>query len=272
VEAVLARTGDEADELPSGRGILLMRRFMDEVRFEEGGRKLILVMEQESGRERRRQPRQALQVPLRVAPVRGDGSIDWEAAYAAVAHNLTAEGIGLIQNQLAQTDRILIGLHTGERPVYIPAEVRHWRALGGDMVELGCRFTTTDTLGADESDTPPEVATAIDRLLDNAPPWREDERRTYPRVLFTERLEIHIADRPPLVGYARDLSKGGIAFLTTAPLPREVTLVFAATAAEPPLQVRTEIIRCAKVQEGFYDVGGRFRGLVPTHRPSEHTP
>jgi anti-sigma regulatory factor (Ser/Thr protein kinase) len=267
VEGVLARAGRSgADQVPSGRGLLLMRNFMDEMRYEDGGRKLILVLEHESA-ERRHERRQASRAPLRLVPIRADGTIDWDAAHAAVARNLSEGGVGLIRNELARTDRILIGLTVGDRPLYIPAEVRHWRTLGGDLVELGCRFSPGDDAG--ERGLPAEAAAAIARLLERAPPLRDADRRSHPRVLFTERIEIvTAAEQPPLVGYARDLSKAGIAFLTTAPLPREVILVFAPAAAEPPLRVRTEVVHCAKVQEGFYDVGGRFRGLVP-HQPAE---
>jgi hypothetical protein len=270
VERVLARFGSqEFIELASGRGILLMRTFMDEVRYEDGGRRLILVMEQDSGNERRRERRMPLLARLQVTPIHADGSIDWTAASAAVARNLTREGIGILQNQLTKTDRIVIGLWADEKPVYIPAEVRHWRALGGDMVELGCRFLPEAVSHLGRAPTK-EVAAAIGRLLERtqASVSRDDERRTNARALFTERIEILTSpEQPPLVGYSRDLSKGGIAFLTTAALPREVTLVFAPTGNEPPLHVRAEIIRCARVQDGFYDVGGRFRGLVQSAKP-----
>jgi hypothetical protein len=32
-------------------------------------------------------------------------------------------------------------------------------------------------------------------------------------------------------------------------------------ASGPALQVRAQVIRCARVQEGFYDVGARFLEL-----------
>src|SRR5262249_14458556 len=135
--------------------------------------------------------------------------------------------------QLARADRVLIGLHNEGQTLYIPAEVRHWRALGGDLVELGCRFAPESAIGPpDEVETPEDVAAAVGRLLERipVPRLREDDRRLHQRVQFTERIEIHAPGKPPLFGYSRDLSKGGVSFLTTAPLPHEVTLIFAPTA------------------------------------------
>jgi hypothetical protein len=82
-------------------------------------------------------------------------------------------------------------------------------------------------------------------------------------VPYTQQLAIYTEPKqPPLVGYARDISRGGIAFLTTTTLPRQVIVQFTAVRGEHPLCVRTEIVRCTRVQDGFYDIGGRFLALV----------
>jgi anti-sigma regulatory factor (Ser/Thr protein kinase) len=264
VDSALRRaSSDEPDLLlASGRGILMMRNFMDELRYEAGGRRVILTLRKKSGQENRQQERVPMHAPLRVAPVRADGSVDWEAAYAAVARNLSAEGIGFLQAKLAVSGRILLGLEVGEELVYFPAEVRHWRALGQDVVELGCRFQTAANLGSPAG----EMGAAVDRLLDQAKgTLPDDERRLHPRVPYTDPIQIHIGPgADPIPGYPRNLSKGGIAFITTTALPSTFTVVFPARNGEPALCLRAETIRSSRVQEGFFDVAARFVGFAET--------
>lgn len=269
VDAILARLSSDDPEMlvASGRGILLMRSFMDEVQYELGGRRVVLTLFQESGQERRHRQRVSLNTRLEVAPLRADGTIDWDAAQEAIARNFSQDGVSLIQNELAQTDRIIIGIYSGQKPMYIPAEVRHFRTLGEDVVELGCRFRP-DFFPQDQKatfDPPQDVAAAIDKLLESASTNEEiaQGRRAHPRVPYTRKIEIYTgAEKQALLGYARDLSKGGMAFLTTRVLSGKITIVFPATGEEPPLQMRTEVVRCTKLQEGFYDVGGRFLSMV----------
>src|SRR5262245_60760580 len=70
VERVLKRleTDDPDILLASGRGILLMRTFLDEVLYECGGRRVILTLKHDSGEEKRHAPRLPLYQPLHVAP------------------------------------------------------------------------------------------------------------------------------------------------------------------------------------------------------------
>lgn len=250
--------------LSSGRGLLLMRTFMDEVQFEAGGRRVVLTLLRASGEEKRQAPRFPLHAPVEVVPLQPDGSINWRAAWSAVLRNLSRGGLSLLQTGLAECDRILIGLPVGDQPVYLPAEVRHWRALGNNMVELGCRFVT-DNAGSASPATPSEVESAIGQILDRGsrPQLRDDERRAHPRVMYTERIQIVTkAGQAPLVGYSRDLSRGGIAFLTTNALPPEITILFSSSGGEPPLRLRSRVVRCTKVQEGFFDIGAQFLSLA----------
>jgi hypothetical protein len=88
------------------------------------------------------------------------------------------------------------------------------------------------------------------------------ERRTHPRFPYTERLQIETqSGREPALGFARDLSKGGIAFITTAPLPLEVRVLGLPRSGGEPLRVRVLILRCTRIMEGFYDIGARFLAL-----------
>ena len=269
VDAVLAKhqSNDPEVLLSSGRGIVIMKSFLDEVRWELGGRRLILGLTRSGAGEHRQEMRVPRFQPLRVAPILPDGTIDWPAAYAAVTRNCSEGGIGLLQQHLAETDRILIGMAVAGEMLYVPAEVRHCRSLAGDVVELGCRFQTQPRLLP-----PPTVAgaepvhqlqQAIAGFMDEyqTPNLPKDERRRHVRIMYTERIEILSADPAPLAGYARDLSRGGIAFVVQAPLPEEITIVMRPRDGSAPLKVRARVVRCNKIIEGFYDIGAKFLQL-----------
>jgi anti-sigma regulatory factor (Ser/Thr protein kinase) len=274
VEGVLRRLESDDPELllASGRGILLMRSFLDEVKYEAGGRRLILTLHRQSGEEKRQQTRVDAHQPVQIVPIRADGSVDWEAAYQAVSLNFSEQGMGLLQERLATTDRIIIGIYANNQALYVPAEVRHCRSLGGDVMELGCRFQTRreapkETVASlpslPEADLAVQGAVAdLMELHQGLPPGAAD-RRVHPRVVFNARLEVC---QPPstqvLTAFARDLSKGGMSFITTTALAGEVVLTMHPQEQGPPLRIRAQIVRCNKVQEGFFDVGARFFGLV----------
>lgn len=269
VDTVLQRHQSDDPEvlLSSGRGILIMKSFLDEVRWEMGGRRLILGLARTSGEEKRRELRVPRHDPLRVAPILPDGSVDWQAAYEAVSRNYSENGIGLLQQGLAQTDRILIGMSVKDQMIYVPAEVRHCRSGAGDLVELGCRLQTEPTAAA----RPPVAAApalqlqeAIDELMEQfkAPSIPADERRRHSRIMYTERIEIVTAPgAAKLAGYARDLSKGGMAFVVHAELPQEIVILLQPRDGTAPLKIRSRIVRCNKIIEGFYDIGAEFMQL-----------
>jgi len=236
VEQVFRRLdADEPDTLlASGRGILLMRSFLDEVRYEEGGRRLILTLQRRSGEEKRVQARVDAHQLVQIVPIRADGSVDWEAAYEAVSLNFSEQGMGLLQERLAATDRIIIGIYANNQALYVPAEVRHCRSLGGDVMELGCRFQTRREIPrATAAALPPlpdpeqAVQDAIGELLQQhqGPPLGIDERRTHPRVVYNARLQVYLpASGEAVVAFARDLSRDGMSFITTTVLSGEVVL------------------------------------------------
>ena len=274
VEGVFKRLESDDPELllASGRGILLMRSFMDEVKYEEGGRRLILTLHRPSGEEKRAQARVDALQPVQIVPIRADGSVDWEAAYQAVSLNFSEQGVGLLQERLATTERIIIGIYANNQAIYVPAEVRHCRSLGGDIMELGCRFQTRREVPPATAQTLPAHADADQAVQDavalvmeqhQGPPPGVNERRLHPRAAYNARLEIYQANSPEAqVAFARDLSRGGISFIATALLSGEVVLVMNPQAQGPPLKIRAQVVRCTRVQEGFYDVGARFLKLV----------
>ena len=271
VERVLKRCLSDDPEvmLASGRGILMMHSFLDGLDYDLGGRRLTMTLERRSGEDKRREPRISANVPFRVTPVLADGTPNWSAEYEAVSRDFSRSGVALIQEGLAQGERVLIGITRSGETVYVPAEVRHCRSLAPGSVELGCQFNLEPQSAAYSDPTYlaqqyAAVSAAIEEVIarHQAPPLPGDERRAHPRVVYNKPVSIEVEGLPGTVtGYARDLSKGGMSLITRMELPRTVTLVFHARDDGPPLRIRAHVIRCNKVQQGFYDVGLQFLRL-----------
>lgn len=266
VARVLARAAQPNPEamLSSGRGILLMHTFLDDVRYELGGRRTILTLARASGEEKRRMPRQSLQQPIRVAPIRSNGVVDWDAAHEAVAQNLSSDGIAILQSRLAGSERILIGFDCDGEMLYVPAEVRHCQARGGDVVELGCQFHLSRS-GSNNGMCSAGMERALDTLLEqlNTSSVLPDERRAYPRVAYAARITVATGpERSPILGFGRDLSRGGISFLTSTPLPLEDVTLTLPQPDHPALHLRARILRCHQLMSGIYNVGACFLDIA----------
>lgn len=269
VEKALKRTESEDPEvlLASGRGLIIMRSFLDDIRWDWGGRRVIMTIDRANASEKRCEQRLPLNHPMRVAPMKADGTVDWNAAYEAVARNLSSSGVAILQNSLRHADRVLVGIPVQGNLVYVPAEVRHVRNVSGEMLQLGCRFELPESdEGIQKKDAElAQAESAIGNMLESLEQRRPktDDRRTYPRLPFSEPIEV----RTPLLlmpvkAFARDLSRGGVAFVTSKPLAGEVTLIFRPRTDGPCLAIRSEVIRCTSVTEGLYDIGARFLRLA----------
>ncbi len=276
VDQVLARCmSDDPDVLlASGRGILMMQSFLDEVRFELGGRRVILTMARESGAERRGNVRVPLNVPFQVTPISSNGVPDWNATYEAVSRNFSSDGISLLQRQLNESGKILIAVPTDTGIMHIPAEVRHSRMLGAGGMELGCQFTEAVAERSPLPPPPPVVSAHIEAVHEAVTAFLEDyqkkelpthERREHPRVVFNERVRIFLdGTAEPIYGYTRDLSKGGLSMITQQELPADVTIAIEHGSKVLGLKVRCHIVRCQRIKEGFYDIGAAFKRLEDT--------
>jgi len=250
--------------LSSGRGILIMRSFMDGVSYEEGGRRLLLTMVRKT--ERRTEERLPLATPVEVAPLRDDGSADWDAAWKTVATNISEGGMALVHEKLVSGERIMISLLSEGRSITVPAEIRHTRSLSAGLVEIGCRFLSNEERSIATAAAPPaqqvaRIDDAIGQLLTSCQQEPAHERRVHERATFSECIEVHFgAACAP--GYTRNLSKGGVAFLTSAALPSEVMLVFPQRGDVAALRMRAEVVRVTKIRDGLFDVGTRFVELL----------
>jgi anti-sigma regulatory factor (Ser/Thr protein kinase) len=260
VEAALARLDDPEPDLtkPSGRGIMLIRAFMDEFRYEDRGRRLVLTLKGNHGNENRVADRLPFAQGVEVTPVDAAGRADWSQTHPALARNISEGGVALLQSHLATRGRVIITIPTGGEPIQVPAEVRHWHALSENVLEVGCRFEA----GPPTADLPPPneaLAALVGRLSEEFQPLAE--RRVAIRVPYTECVGIDLEDGTSARGFGRDLSRGGIAFFTATRLPVGVIHVTLPQGAnEEPLRVRAAVVRCTPLTEGFYDIAARFVG------------
>jgi hypothetical protein len=263
VARILSAAEEPDLQLASGRGILIMEALLDEVRYDLGGRRVELVLRRGCD-EKRREPRWPIHETVQVAPIRADGAIDWGSAYRALSRNLSEGGISLLQTRLASTPRVLIGLDWEGDVLYVPAEVRHCERLGSGMVQFGCQFETGPGLLRHGSDVLPEdVDAAIVALVNQQDgevlPYHE--RRLHQRVVYTARIAVS-GGTGPTVGFARNLSKGGISFLVHQPMPLEHRVLTLPAQQGPPLRVRARILRCVPLMDGVFEVGALFEGMA----------
>ena len=110
--------------------------------------------------------------------------------------------------------------------------------------------------------TPPtgavaEIGRLVDQMADQLRPLLE--RRTAPRVPYSERISIEVAGGPVVSGIARDLSRNGVAFFSTTNLPLEVVhLTLPGGPAETSIRLPARVVRCTRLVDGFYDVAAQF--------------
>ena len=260
---------DLLDLLSSGRGILLMSSFMDEVHFSDGGRCVSMTVVKPEGGEKRQHTRTPMNQPLRVAPVHADGTIDWDAIYSVLSRDLSKGGIALVQSRLADARRLMVELPGADSPTYVPAEICRVSAVGEGIVELGCRFDANTPAGEPSSGPAARgsdfasLQEAIGTLLGelSTADIEHDDRRLHVRAAYTERIGIITdVDPPPKHAFARDLSKGGIAFISTFALPRGPLCLTLPRGNGPVLKVRARVVRCDEITSGFFDVGAQFLG------------
>jgi anti-sigma regulatory factor (Ser/Thr protein kinase) len=262
VQAALARLdGPDLDPLRlSGRGLMMIRAFVDEMRYEDSGRRLVLAVRRGPAEERRAQPRWPLTQPVRVAPVGPGGEPDWASAREALARDISPGGVALLQSRLAASGRVVITIPTGGAPVTVPAEVRHWHDLGGDVVEVGCRFESPLPSAPAGEAGGDEPAAALARLVGRLARQQEPalERRAAVRVAYTEVIGVEAPGQPPGRGFARDLSSAGISFFATAALPLTVVTLTLPGVGQAPIRLRAQVVRCTRLIDGFYDAAAQF--------------
>jgi hypothetical protein len=192
--------------------------------------------------------------------------VDWDAAYEAVSENVSPEGMAILQDRLATSERILIGLDWEGQMMYVPAEVRHCQSRALDMVDLGCQFQIAPMASATQAaNVDRAIRELIDKIAEQA--LVATDRRTHPRAAYNSRVSIQVEpNQEPVLGFSRDLSKGGISFLTTTPLNFTEVIVSLPQTDRAILRVVARIVRCNQLMAGIYDVAARFLDVAESLR------
>lgn len=240
----------------SGRGVIIMRAFTDGLRYEDGGREAVMTMRLAGRNERRAGERRTYGVPARVMPIGADGVADRRQAWDALTRDLSTGGIALIQAKGHTATRVLIELQDGDQPVYVSADVCRVTPMDEQLFQIGCRFTPAGDSPADGRDANPAVLQLIEHVERRS---SEHPRRAHLRVGYTCPIEVRPAGaegyRP---AFSRDLSRGGIAFITSFEIPRGPLDLRLPSPDGDATPIRARVLRCQKVTAGVYDVGCEF--------------
>lgn len=242
----------------SGRGLLMIRAFTDEMRYEDNGRRLELLLHRTKD-EKRGGPRWALNGPVGVVPLDEEGLPSWNERREALGRNISSGGLAFLGTGPVPGERVLLTLPGGDEPFQVQAEVRHWQPLAGNVIEVGCRFETPGPPGPEQLDpVSAELARLVALLSERQRPF--GERRSALRVTYTECIEVELPDGEVRRGFGRDLSRTGMSFLCMGSLPRTVvSLRLPPTEGQrAPLRVRAAVIRSTHLVDGFYDVAAEF--------------
>lgn len=256
-----AQSDDAAPSLaPSGRGLIIMRAFVDDLTYRNGGREAVLTLRSPRHGERRLAPRKRWAQQVRVAPLNGRGEADWQAAWTALGRDVSETGLALMQSRGHTARRVLVELEQNGQLIYVPAEVCRVTPLDGGLVHLGCRFGDAPRSAVPR---PRDAATdaAVRQLLERIEHQAgSHQRRSHQRVSYTAQIQVRIAgDAAARPAFCRDISRGGMAFITAFELPLgTVELALPASDGLPVPALRARVVRCQKVTAGVYDVGCRF--------------
>jgi anti-sigma regulatory factor (Ser/Thr protein kinase) len=263
VEARLRRLNETSPEdlaLSSGRGIMLMRAFTDGLEWSLGGREVRMTVRRNAP-DKRVAARTPIQTPVRVLPLDSDGSIDWQKAFSALAVDASAGGISLLGSRLEAARHMLVEIPIDGRNVYLPATVCHVRQLG-DMVQIGCRFSEDAPAPSAQRQ---EALRRLGRLIQHANAdascrLPHDDGRQHVRAAYTKTIGICSAGQDsPAIKLARNLSLGGMAFLSQQPLDMQqvVKVRFVEEDTTMPA-MRAQVVRCLRISQDMHDIGVRF--------------
>jgi anti-sigma regulatory factor (Ser/Thr protein kinase) len=249
----------------AGRGLFVLRALMDEVHFELGGKQIILTLYKKQNPEPRRPLRIPFKNPIEIFPLGEDNSIAYDKSYGAACHELTENGIAFLQRSPLLPARMVVGIESRSRMLFLPALLSHHERIDPKLLEVHCRFPSKfDPEGpAPQLDTAfakgevEKEPAAVLQELQNAPSPAE-ERRAHPRVVYSERVEMLGAPESGVL-FACDLSKGGIALISNFKVNvNEARILYIRQPPKTALQVFMRVVRCEKIMEGLFEVAGQF--------------
>jgi anti-sigma regulatory factor (Ser/Thr protein kinase) len=265
VESFLKKLDDDGPDLDllSGRGVMLIRAFVDEVSWDLDGRQIRFSMNR-PGSERRKQRRLQTHQPVRVAHYAPNGKVDWGKALDALTLDLSSGGASMLHPPVENATRLMIEINGPEGKMYIPAEVCRTQAIDEHMVQIGCRFLAP---GPDQSGVYTTLAQqikALEKLIAQLEKVQDSETfasmRSHTRAVFTDPVHIDTLNGEKLrKAVGRDLSKGGVSFIGQFELKRGTQIgVTLQHGDDQPIRVLGVVKRCNRLTGKHYDFGVKF--------------
>lgn len=251
----------------SRRRLNLIRTLVDDFELADEGRTLRLCFISSPAMEARRPSAVPFVNPVEVFPLHADGCIDYDMTYQAVFKDVTDAGITLLQQRVKIPKQACIGVYGAGRLYFLPATLASEQEPIPGFKEAHFRFGTPKKQKATlpRLDAPFEEAQIVESMKAlvedvKAKSDVKHHRRAHERILFSDK-PIKLKEAPegkPV--FARDLSAGGMALITTFPLEvgAAVTVELPAPAGDSH-SVPLRIVRCLPLIDDFFDVGGEFQ-------------
>ena len=198
--------------------------------------------------------------PVEIFPVGADNAINYTDSYKAVCHQLTADGLRVLQIEATAPLRMVVGVHCEGHVFFLPGNRADFGPLGSDVFALQARFTTT----FDPQGPPPKIEFVTEEEIGS---WVREvhgrrvpstEKRKHERAVYNEEIEVDGPGRNK-PAYALNISEGGIALITTFLLAvGEVRVLRLPQPDGTAKQQKTRIVYCTPIMPRFYHVGGQF--------------
>lgn len=127
---------DPSDDIPSGRGITIMRAFVDEVEWSKGGRQVRLIVYAERGEEQRASSRRKYTAAVRVQRPGDLGGIE------AIARDLSATGVAFVTAEpMAEGDSVVVTLDAHMPTAYpVTGRIVRCRAVSEPYHDVAVHF------------------------------------------------------------------------------------------------------------------------------------
>lgn len=266
VESFIKKLDDDGPDMDllSGRGVMLIRAFVDEVSWDLEGRQIKFNMVR-PGINRRKQRRLQTHQPVRVASYGENGKVDWGKALDALTLDLSSGGASMLHPPVENATRLMIEINGPDGKMYIPAEVCRSQKIADNMVQIGCRFTAP---GPDQSGVYTTLAQqilALDKLIAQLEKVQDSSvfatLRSHARAIFTDPVSVDLLDGEGLrTAIGRDISKGGVSFITQYKLERgtQIGLTLQHNEDDTPIRVLGVVMRCNRLTGSHYDYGVKF--------------
>lgn len=265
VQSFLKKLDDDGPDLDllSGRGVMLIRAFVDDVSWDMDGRQIRFSMNR-PGSERRKQRRLQTHQPVRVASYGENGKVDWGKALDALTLDLSSGGASMLHPPVENATRLMIEIKGPNGKMYIPAEVCRTQQIDEDMVQIGCRFLAPGPDQKGVYTTLAQQIKALEKLIAQLEKLQDSSTfaamRSHARAVFTDPVMVDTLDGHKVrKAVGRDLSKGGVSFIGKFELKRGTQLgVTLQHGDEQPIRVLGVVMRCNRLTGKHYDYGVKF--------------